>query len=166
MWEFQLLNKASNFKISPRACLWGNMLNNNNIDYFLTFYTIFETRRQEFWGKNSANILGVHHYPLKVVRHAVPQIQSSYSDHWPTLNIASPDLLSTIQNWHDGVIWDSTPPLIASDEGMVDRWSHAQKTEGGLAGRGQGGLGLNVGRDGWIWGVSVWGCSRVDDDCF
>jgi len=41
--------------------------------------------------------------------------------HRPTLNIASPDLLSALQNWHDGVIWDSTPPLIASDEGMVDR---------------------------------------------
>lgn len=49
------------------------------------------------------------------------QMQLSYSNLWPTLNIASPDLLSALQNWHDGVIWDPTPPLIASDEGMADR---------------------------------------------
>lgn len=40
--------------------------------------------------------------------------------HWPTLNIASPDRLSAPQNWHYGVIWDPTPPLISSEEGMVD----------------------------------------------
>lgn len=55
---------------------------------------------------------------------------------WPTLNIASPDVLSTLQNWHGGVVWGSAPPLIASDEGMVDRGSQAHKSEVGLVGRG------------------------------
>lgn len=50
------------------------------------------------------------------------------------LNIASPDVLSALQNWHDGVIWASAPPLIASDVGMVDRGSQAQ-TGGGLVKR-------------------------------
>ena len=63
--------------------------------------------------------------------HTHTHTQTNYLNHWPTLNIASPDLHSAFQNWHDGVIWDSTPPLIASDEGMVDRWSHAQKTRCG-----------------------------------
>lgn len=36
----------------------------------------------------------------------------------PTLNIASPDLCSAFQKGHDGEVCGSTPPLIASDEGM------------------------------------------------
>ena len=67
----------------------------------------------------------------RVHTHTHTHTQTNYLNHWPTLNIASPDLHSAFQNWHDGVIWDSTPPLIASDEGMVDRWSHAQKTRCG-----------------------------------
>lgn len=74
------------------------------------------------------------------------KIQASISNHWPTLNIASPDLLSTLQNWHDVVIWDSTPPLIASDEGIVDRWSHTEDWSGVLQGEGRRRVEVSSGR--------------------
>lgn len=84
----------------------------------------------------------------------------NYLNHWPTLNIASPDLLSTLQNWHDGVIWDSTPPLIASDEGMVDRRRHTRRAEKwGLAGWGMSRVVLDGWRGVTLGLLSVWGGS-------
>lgn len=99
---------------------------NRSLDHF--WYNKFEATVQlKFTSATNELILGEKFQEMLTDT----RIQSNYSNHWPTLNIASPDLLSTLQNWHDGVIWDSTPPLIASDEGMVDRLSHAQKTEEG-----------------------------------
>lgn len=54
-----------------------------------------------------------------------------YLTRWPTLNIASPDLLSALQNWHDGVIWDPTPPLIASEEEVVGQMKSRTEDQGG-----------------------------------
>lgn len=54
-----------------------------------------------------------------------------YLTRWPTLNIASPDLLSALQNWHDGVIWDPTPPLIASEEEVVGQMKSRAEDQGG-----------------------------------
>lgn len=113
---------------------------------------------------NSASEQGVEFFGWKVSgnahRHAHTHTQNNYLNHWPTLNIASPDLHSALQNWHDGVIWDSTPPLIASDEGMVDRWSHAQKTRCGS----HRAKGLRL--DG-VAGGRWWGVIRVgEDNCF
>ena len=106
---------------------------------------------------NSASEQGVEFFRAKTFRersqtrtrtriHTHTHIQTNYLNHWPTLNIASPDLHSALQNWHDGVIWDSTPPLIASDEGMVDRWSHAQKTQ----------VWVSQGEGSWIGRVCRW----------
>lgn len=55
------------------------------------------------------------------IRNTEIQKQSTHRNQKLTCNIASPESLSALQNWHDGVNWDSLPPLIASDEGMLDR---------------------------------------------
>lgn len=53
-----------------------------------------------------------------------------------TLYIASPDLLSALQSWHDGVAWRSAPPLIAS--GGRGRWTGVEAVQvaarGGVGG--------------------------------
>lgn len=67
---------------------------------------------------HSKKILGPTPSQVGVFFCGVCMFSSTVQNHCPTLNISSPDLLSALQNWHDGVILDSTPPLIASDEGM------------------------------------------------